>query len=81
MACTNDIAAKTREVLDQLGPAPSADLLELLRRGAFRHSEDVAYAVIMLDRGATVESLVADSAEAYALLEAHGHRCDPVLPG
>lgn len=79
MACTNNPVEKAAEVRDQLGQTPSNDLIALLHRGAFRHREDVAYAVIMLDRGHTVEDIERDCNESYVELARRGHRCDPVL--
>lgn len=79
MACTNNAIEKAAEVREQLGLMPSNELIKLLHRGAFRHREDVAYAVIMLDRGHSVEEIERDCNESYVELARRGHRCDPVL--
>jgi hypothetical protein len=81
--CTNDPAAKAREVgetFDELCQPESPYLVPmrtLFLRGAFRHAEDVAYARIMLERGDDVDEIEDELNKPYRGMS---HRCDPVYP-
>lgn len=81
--CRNDAARKSAEVkeavveLSDEGSQLRDQLNELHRRGAFRHEHDVAFSVIMIERGRSVDDLADYLPRDYALLD---HRCDPVFP-
>jgi len=80
--CTNDATSKAAEVADgmrRFGSYPG--MIELYRRGCFRHVEDVAYARIMLEKHEDADAIAAHLDASY---EGPGrdvkHRCDRVYP-
>lgn len=80
--CTDDAAVKSLEVSHAVEalctPEVRERVSELHRRGALRHEYDVAYAVVVLERGdRTVDQLAAELDREYAQL---GHRCTRVYP-
>lgn len=80
--CTNDLTAKAREVVAAIGEPESnapyaASMRALFERGAFRHAVDVAYALLMLERGDGVDAIEDEIEKTYRELS---HRCDPVYP-
>lgn len=82
--CTNDMAAKVREVRETLDKVCSPDsphrpsMVSLLSRGAFRHDVDVAFARIALERGEAIDEIEAQLHKTYR--DDVRHRCDPVYP-
>jgi len=79
-SCTNNAAEKASAVADAMHKIGNYDgMTELYRRGCFRHVEDVAYARIMLERGAeSVDEIAAHLDSSYE--GAIRHSCDRVYP-
>lgn len=79
--CTNNAAEKAAVIKNGMQSfGDYTGMVDLYRRGCFRHLEDVAYARIMLERGTLIDDIADDLDSSYEGPRARMHHCDRVYP-